>query len=388
MDAMPAIPIIEGLQIHKAQGLLFVSFSYHPETVERIKNVMGRRWHPAEKCWSIPHTERAVAHLRSLFSQNPLTSFPRAAPTGRSGARGSRPTPDEKLFLEPVQEEIRLRGYSRHTGKSYCHHLLRCRRHVQREPAEVGEIEIRQYLLHLIEEGVSRSYLNQAISAIKFLYNRVLRTPLEVDGLPRPRRERVLPVVLGRGEVLSIFAAIDNPKHRALLMVAYSSGLRVSEVARLKVEDIDIERMMVRVHRAKGRKDRYTPLSRVALETLEAYQQGCRPQHWLFPGAREGRHLTTRSIQKVMERARKNAGLRKKVTMHTLRHSYATHLLEDGTDLRYVQELLGHRRPETTMIYTHVTRKDIRRIRSPLDNAGSPRVVAHPGFPQIRTCAH
>ncbi len=367
MDTMPAIPTIEGLQIHQAQGWLFVSFAYHPKNVERIKSVPGRRWHPAEKCWSIPHTGKAIAQLRHLFSDKPPTSFPRATPK-RSVTRGSRPTSDEKLFLEPVQEELRLRGYSRHTGKSYCHHLLRFHRYVQREPGEVGEIEIRQYLLHLIEDGVSRSYLNQAISAIKFLYSRILKAPMEVDGLPRPRRERVLPVVLSRSEVLSIFAAIDNPKHRALLMVAYSSGLRVSEVARLKVEDIDVERMMIRVHRAKGRKDRYTPLSRVALETLEAYQKGCRPQLWLFPGAREGRHLTTRSVQKVLEKARKGAKLQKRVTMHTLRHSYATHLLEDGTDLRYVQELLGHRRPETTMIYTHVTRKDLRRIRSPLDN--------------------
>ena len=370
MDATPVIPTIEGLQIHQEQGRLMVSFAYHPDNVAKIRSVNGRWWHREEKCWSIPHTERAVAQLRGLFSsprQPKSCSGARAVP--RSSAKGARPSPEEELFLEPTRQELSLRGYSRHTRKSYCHHLLRFRRHVQREPGQVDEAEIRQYLLHLIEEeGVSRAYLNQAISAIKFLHNRVLKTPLTVGDLPRPRRERRLPVVLSRAEVLRIFAALDNPKHRALLMVAYSSGLRVSEVARLRVEDIDVDRMMIRVHLAKGRKDRYTPLSRVALEALNAYQQGCRPQNWLFPGAREGRHLTTRSVQKVLERARKKARLLKHVTMHTLRHSYATHLLEDGTDLRYVQELLGHQRPETTMIYTHVTRKDLLRIRSPLDN--------------------
>ena len=347
-----------------------VCFAYHPDNVARIKSVDGRRWHPAEKCWSIPHTEKAVAQLRIQFSASPPATFPpaRAAPKSRPGAR---PSQDEELFLEPTRQELKLRGYSRHTHKSYCHHLLRFRRHVRCDPREAGEVEIRQYLLHLIDgAGISRAYLNQAISAIKFLYNRVMKAPLVVGDLPRPRRERRLPVVLSRADVLRLFSALDNPKHRALLMVAYSSGLRVSEVARLKVEDIDVERMMVRVHLAKGRKDRYTPLSRVALETLDAYQKGCRPKNWLFPGAREGRHLTTRSVQKVLERAREKAKLHKHITMQSLRHSYATHLLEDGTDLRYVQELLGHRRPETTMIYTHVTRKDLRRIRSPLDNIG------------------
>jgi integrase/recombinase XerD len=269
MDEDPAIPVIEGLQIHPLQGWLMVTFAYHPDNVERIKNVDGRRRHPAEKCWSIPHTDRAVSQLRDQFSVRPPTKYASAKPSRQSRTKGTQPTSEERIFLEPTRQELRLRGFSRNTVKSYCHHLLRYHRHIQRAAGQVGEIEIRQYLLRLIDNGVSRSYLNQAISAIKFLYNRVLKTPLVVGDLPRPRRERTLPIVLSRGEVLSIFAALDNPKHRALLMVAYSSGLRVSEVARLKVADIDIERMMVRVHRAKGNKDRYTPLSRVALETLE-----------------------------------------------------------------------------------------------------------------------
>jgi integrase/recombinase XerD len=147
-----------------------------------------------------------------------------------------------------------------------------------------------------------------------------------------------------------------------------SVGLRVSEVVRLRVEDIESERGLIRVHGGKGRKDRYTTLSPFVLRVLRDYWRVFRPRPWLFFGQRTGRHLTARSAQKVLDRARERAGIREGVTMHTLRHSFATHLLEDGTDLRYVQELLGHSRPETTMIYTHVTQKDLRRIRSPLDN--------------------
>ena len=373
MESSSDLPTLRGLQLRRApNGRLRVTFPYHPNTVANIKSVDGRRWHPSEKCWTIPHTPEALAQLQSHFASAPPTSYSRTRPTPASRPKGIRPSQEEEIFLEPTKQELRLRGYSRHTRKSYCHHLLRLRRHVGCDPRDLGEAEIRQYLLHLIEEAeISRAYLNQAISAIKFLYNHVLKTPRAVGDLPRPKKERRLPVVLSRAEVLRIFAAIDNPKHRTLLMIAYSSGLRVSEVARLRVEDINVERMMLHVHLAKGRKDRYTPLSAVALETLDAYQKGSRPQTWLFPGAREGRHLTTRSVQKVLDRARTKANLQKHVTMHSLRHSYGTHLLEDGTDLRYVQELLGHQRPETTMIYTHVTRKDLRRIRSPLDNIGS-----------------
>jgi len=233
----------------------------------------------------------------------------------------------------------------------------------------VGEGEVRQYLLYLLDEKkVSRAHHNQAVSALKFYYQRVLRQPVKVEELPRPRSEKKLPVVLSRPEVLRLFAALGNLKHKALLMLAYSAGLRVSEVVRLKVGDIDSERGLIRVFRAKGRKDRYTPLSQVALEVLRAYWKACRPVGWLFPGAHPDQHLSKRAVQKVLAQARQKAGLHKHFTMHTLRHSFATHMLEDGTDVRYVQEMLGHSRPETTMIYTHVTQKDVRRIRSPLDN--------------------
>lgn len=364
------LPSIPGLQFRLAgDSRLRVFFAYHPEAVARIKAIPGRRWHPEEKCWSIPHTDQAIAQLRWLFLLEPP---PSCLPPGPPAAAGSL-SAAEQAFLEPVAQELTLRGYSPRTRKVYQHHLLRFRRYLGQKPQAVGKGQIRQYLLHLLKEAhTSRAYLNQAISAIKFLFAQVLHQPAIVGELPRPRRERKLPLVLSRREVLRIFAAISHLKHRALLMVVYSAGLRVSEVVRLRRADIDAERGLIRVRQAKGRKDRYTTLSQVALGILQAYWKTYdSPAGWLFPGACPEKHLSTRSVQRVLERARKRAQIAKPVTMHTLRHSFATHLLEDGTDLRYVQELLGHSRPETTMLYTHVMQKDLRRIRSPLDNINS-----------------
>lgn len=162
--------------------------------------------------------------------------------------------------------------------------------------------------------------------------------------------------------------AVTNPKHRLLLMLTYSAGLRVSEIVSLKIENIDYDRGLILVRQGKGKKDRYTTLSTTVLMELQNYLKTYRPNKWLFSGLEPDKHISTRTAEHILTNAREKAGIIKHATVHTLRHSFATHLLEDGTDLRYVQELLGHSRPETTMIYTHVTKKDLGKIRSPLDN--------------------
>ena len=186
--------------------------------------------------------------------------------------------------------------------------------------------------------------------------------------IPRPRREHHLPVVLSPGEVGRLLRKVRNPKHRALLMLLYSAGLRVGELVRLTPADLDVERGLLRVRRGKGRKDRYTLLAQRAVEAVRVYQDAFPTDRWLFPGARAGRHLTPRSVQRVVKSAAGAAGIEKKVTAHTLRHSFATHLLEGGTNLRIIQELLGHQSARTTQIYTHVARSVIESVRSPLDN--------------------
>jgi integrase/recombinase XerD len=300
-------------------------------------------------------------------------------------------TDDQQQTLEDLKRELRLRGYSPRTIKVYSGHIRAFLAHIPLSAERARDEDVRSYLLHLVErKRVSRAYLNQTISAIKFLYGQVLDSPRAVARVPRPRAERKLPQVLSRPEVVRLLNAPRNPKHRALLLLAYSGGLRVSEVVRLRVEDIQGERGLIRVRGGKGGKDRYTTLSPLVLRALREYWRAFRPRTWLFPGEREGRHLTARSAQKVLDRSRERAGIRRGISMQTLRHSFATHLLEDGTDLRYVQELLGHSRPETTMIYTHVTQKDLARIPSPLDNIGAAdlgEVAGERGQPRARTDA-
>ena len=222
-------------------------------------------------------------------------------------------------------------------------------------------------MLYLVEEKQSAtSTLNQAINALKFYYGSILKKKFIYE-VKRPRKDRKLPIVLSKEEVANILSAVDNVKHRAILMTVYSAGLRVGEVVRLKLEDIDTDRMLIHVKGAKGRKDRYTLLSATTLEVISRYRRKYAPEKWLFEGARDGRYLSTRTVEKILEHACEKAGIRKDISVHTLRHSFATHLLEGGTDLRYIQELLGHTHSKTTEIYTHVSTKSLGKIQSPLD---------------------
>jgi site-specific recombinase XerD len=185
--------------------------------------------------------------------------------------------------------------------------------------------------------------------------------------IKRPKKDKKLPVVLSQKEVFRILSLVTNIKHRTILMLIYSGGLRIGEAVKLRVEDIDPERKLIYIKSAKGRKDRYTILSDVALKTAQKYFDLYKPQRWLFPGSRPDKHITTRTVQAIFEDACKNAGITKDVSPHSLRHSFATHLLESGIDLRYIQELLGHKSSKTTERYTHVSNKDLSKIKSPLD---------------------
>lgn len=270
---------------------------------------------------------------------------------------------------EAMKQELVLHGYSPRTIKAYVQHVARFTRHFGKSPRELGREEIYDYLLYLAnEKRVSRAYRDQAVSALKFLYGRVLGRSFVAEALPRPRKEYKLPSVLSAGEVRRFLGSVRNIKHLSILMLMYSAGLRVGEVVKLRVEDIDSDRRMIHIRGAKGRKDRYSVLSGVALNVLRMYWRLYKPRDWLFPGGKSGRHITLRSVQRIVERTREKAGIRKCISAHTLRHSFATHLLEGGTDLRYIQELLGHKSSKTTEVYTHVTRRDVGRIVSPLDN--------------------
>ncbi|MGA9363364.1 MAG: site-specific tyrosine recombinase/integron integrase [Bacteroidota bacterium] len=276
--------------------------------------------------------------------------------------------PQQSLWTK-VREEMRLRNYSLKTIKAYLSCLRAFVRYFRpRHPRELTNSDIKAYLLHLIEtEKFAASSVNQVINAVRLLYVELYRMPLTIGHIPRPKKERKLPVVLSNSEVVRIFNAATNLKHKALLMLIYSAGLRVGEATRLRPEDIDSERNLIHIRGGKGRKDRYTILSATVLNTLREYWRIHRPERYLFEGQETGKPYSVRSIEKVFSRAAQKAEIGKHVTAHTLRHSFATHLLEQGVDLRYIQELLGHGSSKTTEIYTHVSNKTLGQIQSPLD---------------------
>jgi integrase/recombinase XerD len=270
-----------------------------------------------------------------------------------------------------LAQELRLRNYSPKTIKAYKSCIRSFARYIApKHPREATEEDIRKFLLYQIsEKKLSAATVNQIYNALRFLYAELYKKPFVIGSLPRPKKERKLPTVLSQEEVLTILSCTENLKHRALLTLIYSAGLRVGESVRLKISDIDSERKMIHLRNAKGKKDRYTLLSDTALETLREYYKQYKPNDYLFGGADGRSHLSERSVQHVFEHAREAAGIHKPISVHGLRHSFATHLLESGVDLRYIQEILGHNSSKTTEIYTHVSKKTLGKIINPLDNA-------------------
>jgi integrase/recombinase XerD len=272
-----------------------------------------------------------------------------------------------KKAIELLEQKLIIRRYSHSTIKTYKSMLRDFFNYYQHEDADCfNKEEIRRYLIHLISKGFSRSTQNQAINAIKFYYEQVLDYPKTYYSAERPKREIKLPTVLSISEVKTILDQVKNIKHKSLLMIIYSSGLRISESLNLKVSDIDSKRMVIHIRGAKGKKDRMVILSSVALESLRIYYKRYKPKHWLFEGI-SGQKYSSSSSQAILKRAVRQAGIKKHVTLHTLRHSFATHLLENGTDLRYIQTLLGHNSLKTTEIYTHISQAYLQKIKSPLD---------------------
>jgi len=265
-------------------------------------------------------------------------------------------------------DDMTLRNFTPKTIQAYVRCVARFARYFHCSPERLGPEHVRAYLLHLRQErNASMSYYNQTRCALRFFY----RVTLGRDDVPASivpaRQPHTLPVVLSGDEVARLFAAIGNLKHRAILMTTYAAGLRVSEVARLRVEDIDSQRMVIHVRQGKGQKDRYVMLSPRLLEILRNYWKAVRPRGYLFPGTAPDQPIAVNSVHKACARAAGYAQLGKHVTVHTLRHSFATHLLEAGTDLRTIQVLLGHRSFNTTARYVHVATASLASTRSPLD---------------------
>lgn len=268
-------------------------------------------------------------------------------------------------------DDLRIRNRSPRTIETYISHVARFARFHGRSPELLGAEEVRAYQKHLLEAGTSWSLFNQAVCALKFLYGVTLQVTWPVNKIPYGRRVRRLRTVLSQDEVVRLIEAVDHPVYRMALLTAYAAGLRITELVSLRVEHIDAERMQLHVELGKGQKPRLVPLSEVLLTLLRHYWRHNRPKikgsPWLFPSSKPARPLHVTTIQNACERARIAAGLNKHATPHTLRHSYATHLLEAGVDIRTVQALLGHSQLSTTAIYLHVQQKLVPGTKSPLD---------------------
>jgi site-specific recombinase XerD len=270
---------------------------------------------------------------------------------------------------DKMLKDMQLRGFAPSTHRTYLKHLRNFETFFQKPAQQLGQDDLRSFLLHLITvKKVSGEYVDSVYSALKFFYEKTLGRTWNMTEIPRLKRTKKLPVVLSRDEIKQLLAVTSNLKFKAMFMTAYAGGLRVSEIAHLKVSDIDSENMQILIRQGKGNFDRYTLLSITLLECLRKYWRQYRPQDWLFPGKLPGQPLRTRAIQDAFLKMKIKAGIDKKATIHSLRHSFATHLLENGVDIVRIQRLMGHANISTTLLYLQLAKVKILQVKSPLDS--------------------
>ncbi len=355
------------LVIRTSGGSLRIIFSFNKELATAIGKFPFSKWNIENRWWTIPYAEKFIKELKQLAENHGLNFvFEEEEPGAKKSKTSQYDIPNYRSCPTELSEKLKELRYSEQTVKTYSSMFEEFINYYHKHDiANIDEKMIKAFLRYLVtERKVSVSYQNQSINAIKFYYERILDGQRKVYYIDRPRREKSLPTVLSEQEITEILNAVENIKHKAISI--YSAGLRISEVINLKLKDIDSKRMQIRVEQSKGKKDRYTLLSVKTLEVLRKYFIEHKPKDWLFEGQTGGKY-SARSIQSILRAAVAKTNIKKPVTPHTLRHSFATHLLENGTDLRYIQSLLGHESSKTTEIYTHITTKGFDQIKSPLD---------------------
>lgn len=273
----------------------------------------------------------------------------------------------DQQFLDRYQRDLTLKGYSKRTQKTYYRSLIHFFQYCEEPLESITKEHIKDYLFYLIKDRkLSQSTLKQARNSIRYFFSQTMSRPIEVENIPCPKKTKRLPNFFTADEVFRIINSSDNLKHRTMLILAYSSGLRVSELVNLKISDICRRSMRLKIRQGKGWKDRYAILSSVCLKYLEIYWKSYHPDLWLFPGRKQETPLSTRAAQHAYHKAKKKSGVKKPGGIHTLRHSFATHMLETGSGIFQLQKFLGHKHLQTTMIYLHITEEKII-ARSPLD---------------------
>ena len=374
---------------HRGEECIAVKFTPTAPLNKLIKSLRGARWSRTHNCWYIACTRDACAKLLKAIEGHAIANLdqlkiylqqrkavlppvPQRMPAQTAKMIMEYPLNTENLLaLTAFRNRLVLKGYSPNTIRNYCnefHQLLRLLG--TRNVNNLSKDQVMSYLLWLLEtKGCSETKVHTAVNALKFYFEKVLGREKEFYDLPRPKKPFKLPSILAEEEVKNVITQIRNLKHKAMIMAGYSAGLRVSEIIGLKPENIDSKRMMIHIKGAKGKKDRMVPLAKKMLEVLRLYYKQYKPEKFLFEG-KPGEPYSARSVQEILQLAKLKAKINKKGSVHMLRHSYATHLMEGGTDIRIIQELLGHNSIKTTMLYTHVSKKDLGRIESPLDKLG------------------
>ena len=368
-------PIHAGLTDYHGRTMIRLEFKYDTTIIEEIRAIRGRVWSVMHKCWYVPDTPQTRERFGITLN---LMKDDAGKVTGGMDSYGHQSTnltafeklpEDVKNKLLEFRRWMEQHRYSEQTIRNYLNHLSQF--FVYMRDVDLKEVTAADVVRFnhdvIIKLKLSVSYQRVVTGAIKLFYSHFFDHKMDIDRLDRPFREKTLPMVLSKEEVQRILKSAENLKHRTMLSTIYSCGLRRGELLGLKTVDLDRDRNLIRIVQAKGRKDRYVPFSEKLKGMLDQYFLAYNPKVYVFEGQTGGQY-SARSIALVLEHAVAKSGVKKKVTLHTLRHSYATHVLDAGTDLRYIQEILGHSSPKTTMIYTHVSSRRIGEIRSPLDD--------------------
>ena len=341
---------------HKGLNVIWVQFEKDYQLIAYLRKHVKARWSASQKKWYVADNR----HYRELFGL-------------AEEITGKKVLSKIHLVNLPefnrFQEHLLMKRYSQNTMRTYSVEFAQLLYLLKSFPVqELSPERLRSYFLYCHEKlKLSESEIHSRMNAIKFYFEQVLHRQKMFFDIPRPKKKLHLPKILNKAEIKKIIAATENPKHSLVLKVCYGMGLRVSEVVALKLSDIDGSEMLVRIEQGRGKKDRIAVLPQSLLPELREYYLSYRPKVYLFEG-KEGEAYSVRSAQSVFKKAMEKAGIRKKVGIHGLRHSFATHLMETGTDIRFIQELLGHNSIKTTQIYTHVTDLSKSRIKSPLDS--------------------
>ncbi len=350
---------------YRGTNCVYLKFDLDPVFLQDLRKHYSLKYSNTHECYYFPEKEFDYDDFLYRYYDKVYVEFVNNAAQAKYSKDGTK----DISLPDGYMELLEIKRYSNSTIKTYSHYFNEFQYHFYNQELEdISNKEINEYILKLIkEEQISGSQQNQRINAIKFYYEKVLKRPKTRIEIERPKKSRELPEILSKEEVKKIINSTNNLKQKAMLLMIYSAGLRRSELLNLQVKDINSKRMMLKITGAKGKKDRYSILSEAMLKTLRVYFKEYHPKKYLFEGIDHGQYSAS-SLQQTLKQAVARAGIKRRVYLHMLRHSFATHLMEQGTNIRLIQDILGHESIKTTEIYTHVSNQELRLIKNPADD--------------------